>query len=130
MRRHRGFRGIVDGTTYDDKADPRVIRILEEARQSGRRLCVRYGDRKTGRDWGDMRACGRVGRSMGPTKIPILLRTSRSTGGEGLLEASIVQITDPVRRRKLYEVPGYHKSTGAEDYASRVNYEWRRTHGK
>lgn len=128
-RNRRGFGSLVNGTTYNDRADPRVVQILEAARQSGRRICVRHGDRATGRDWGDMRMCGKIGRSMGPQKIPLLIASSRSMGGPGLLEDVIVQITESGTKRKLYEVPGYHKSTEAEDYASTVNHRWRSEHG-
>lgn len=125
-----GLGAVVDGTTYHDETDPRVIRILEEARRTGKRICVRYGDRETGRDWGDMRMCGRIGRSTGTKKIPLLISTARSLGGPGLLEHVIVQITETRngKKHKLYEVPGYHASSQAEDYASRVNYEWSNVH--
>ena len=35
---------------------------------------------------------GRIGRSMGPVKIPIVLSNRRSIGGHGLLDACVIKI--------------------------------------
>jgi hypothetical protein len=111
----RGLGGVVDGTTYNDATDPRVVQILERARTTDprQRLCVRYGDTETGRDWGDPRMCGTIGRSTGTVKIPLLIPTARSMGGEGLLEAHIVRITEAGGKRGavLYSHPKYHKGS-------------------
>ena len=127
-RNRRGFGSLVNGTTYNDRADPRVVQILEAARQSGRRICVRYGDAQTGADWGDRRMCCQIERSSGTMKIPLCIKTARSLGGEGLLEARIVQITDPKTRQKLYENPRYHWPGGAEKYAMDRNAQWHILH--
>lgn len=102
---------IIDGTTYNDDTPQSVISILRQYLREGqnKRLCLRYGDVKTGKDWGDPRMCGSVGRSTGPIKIPLLIKTRRSMGGEGLLENHIVDITvagDPCAN--LYQHPKYH----------------------
>jgi hypothetical protein len=102
---------IVNGTTYNDKTPRAVVDILERARQSRERICIRYGDTETGRDWGDPRMCGRVGRSTGAVKIPLLIKTSRSTGGEGLLEHVIIRITGS-GGQVLYEHPKYQPAPG------------------
>jgi len=124
MRRARRL-GMVtaDGTTYKDSTDPQVVRVLESVRtryperhaagtftRSFRRVCLRYGDPDTGRDWGDRRECGRVGRTMGPVQEPILLSTSRSMGGGIISADKILLITDPTRRGAdgvLYAHPKY-----------------------
>ena len=82
---------------------------LSSAQKARKRLCLRYGDVKTGRDWGDPKMCGRIGRSTGTVKIPLLIKTARSMGGEGLLEAHIVRITEPGTQRVLFTNPKYHK---------------------
>lgn len=106
----RSLSGIVNGTTYRDGTPQRVVEILEDARRSQRRLCIRYGDQQTGRDWGDTgeRMCGTVNRSTGTIKIPLLVKTARSTGGDGILDDAIVRITEPKSRRVLYSHPRYH----------------------
>jgi len=101
---------IVNGTTYNDKTPKAIVDILERVRQSGGRICIRYGDTETGRDWGDPRMCGRIGRSTGTVKIPLLIKTSRSTGGEGLLDHVIIRIT--ASNAVLYEHPKYQPAPG------------------
>jgi len=73
---------IVNGTSYNEKTPRAVVDILERVRQSRERICIRYGDPATGRDWGDPRMCGRISRSTGTVKIPLLIKTARSTGGD------------------------------------------------
>jgi hypothetical protein len=107
-KKKRRLGALVDGTTYKDETPLQVITILEHSRNARQRVCVRYGDTQTGRDWGDMRMCGHVGRSTGSIKIPLLIKTRRSMGGEGILDAHIVQITEPTTKRVLYTHPKYH----------------------
>jgi hypothetical protein len=97
-----------NGTYYDARTPIAVIKILEAARVSGWRLRLHYGNPETGKDsldeWG---LTGTIGRSMGPIRIPLMIASSRSHGGPGLLESSIVKI----RRTTgglLYQHPNYH----------------------
>jgi len=77
------------GTTYHDDAPADVVKILELVRQNGTRVRVLYG--KDGIPWGDG-FTGRIGRSCGDTKIPIVLRNAKSAGGEAILDNRIVYI--------------------------------------
>ncbi len=91
---------------------PESIRnILERARKSQTRICVYYGDTGTGREWGDVET-GRVGRSMGPQKIPIMLYNRRSIGGSGILTSCIVRIAYANKKEggDLYRHPKYEIS--------------------
>jgi len=109
-RKRKSYGGVVDGTTYKDATPQRVVDILESSRKNRERLCIRYGDKETGRDWGDMRMCGHVGRSTGTEKIPLLIKTRRSMGGEGILDDAIIEIRKPGKTpRVLYRHPKYHK---------------------
>lgn len=117
MTKKRGLSGIVNGTTYSDEASTPVINALEQARESKQRVCILYGDTKTGRAWGNKEDrfrgmdCGTIGRSMGPVKIPLLIKSKRSSGGEGLLTGSIVAITSSTTpRRILYRHPKFRQS--------------------
>jgi hypothetical protein len=128
---------IVNGTAYRDETDPRVINILEAARSGpdfairstdvarGERICVRYGDTETGRDWGDPPMCGRIGRSQGTpgrdytNRIPLLIKSKRSMGGEAILDHKIIRITRSAKPKHkhgvkyvLFEHPKYHYSEG------------------
>ena len=80
---------VINGTTY--KAPPELALVIERCRNSGKRFQFHLGDSETGRAWGDV-DIGRLGRSMGPIKIPIVLSNSRSIAGPGLLDYCVVKI--------------------------------------
>lgn len=107
---------IKNGTAYHASTPQEIVTILEEARQSSRnvRLSFCFGDTDTGRDWEEVYdTTGYIGRSTGIIKIPLLIETSRSTGGPGLLDHCIVRIERKVGHGKYYEVyrhPKYHKA--------------------
>ena len=99
---------IVNGTTYHKDTPEAVIRVLENARQTGTRLRIWYGDRETGRDWlEEWDVIGYIRRSMGPVCIPILIYNTRSYGGSGLLEHCILKIAETKSKRVLYQAPNY-----------------------
>lgn len=93
-----------DKTTFDGGTDPKVEKILESARLSKTRLRLEYGDNKTGKAWGDSYT-GTIGRSMGPIKVPLLIKTVRSMGGQAILTANIVRITKG--GTEIYRHPKY-----------------------
>lgn len=86
---------VVNGTYYQPTTDDRVIEVLERCRKDGTRITVDYGDVETGKSWGEIYdVSGRVGRSGGSIKIPILLHNSRSIGGCGMLDHCILSIRE------------------------------------
>lgn len=95
------------GKEYQDEETPdEVVKILETARQSGAILRVFYGDTATGRDWleeNDVK--GRIGRSTGRIKIPLLV-APRANGGPALLDNCIVKIMQGASM--LYQHPSYY----------------------
>lgn len=135
-RRRSQLAQNVRGTTYHDDTDPRVIDILEAARSGpdfairaadvarGERICIRYGyrheaDGPVGRDWGDPPMCGTIGRSGGDRKIPLLVKSKRSMGGDPILDNRIVRITRGAKPKQkygqkyvLFEHPKYHYPEG------------------
>ena len=73
------------------------------------RIRIWYGDPKTGRSWNEeYDTMGRIGRTNGNIKIPILLNNSRSWGGGAVLVGSIIRIDDIEDKRTLWEVPNFH----------------------
>ena len=89
------FRQIKEpsGTFYHHDTPREVVSALEAARASDRRLRLFLGDRETGKCWGsELETTGRISRSWGPIKIPILILSSRSSGGGAILDQHIVGI--------------------------------------
>lgn len=97
---------VVNGTYYDKNTPDEVIRVLENARKSGQRVRVFYGNTITGQDWGeDCDTMGYVDRSYGEVRVPILVKTKRSGYGAPLLANHIVKIT--INKRTFYCHPNY-----------------------
>jgi len=111
---------VVDGTAYHKATPKGVINILEEARLSNRAIQLRFcfGDVETGRDWEEIHdTTGYIGRSTGSIKIPLLIKTPRSTGGGGLLDHCIVKIERRYGKKcvQVYTHPKYHKDPGYDE---------------
>lgn len=111
---------VVNGISYDVNTPPEVIRALENARAGRYRIWVHYGytseaDAANGvgrkqpfLDWlGEYDHSGYVSNSMGPQKIPLLVHNSRSYGGGGILDGSIIKIRMAAGGRTLYQHPRY-----------------------
>lgn len=100
------------GTYYSNETPDELIRVLESLRGTTQRVKIYLGDGETGRDWMEEDSkIGKIGRSTGPIKIPILLRTTNSHGGGAILEDCIVKITTSpaTLARVLYQHPRYHQ---------------------
>jgi len=94
----------VNGTYYNADTHPRLITVLEAARELakkynrdkdifGCRIQLVYGDKDTGRIWEECTpSVGYVGRSTGMNAIPLLIRNRTSMGGEAILDNSILQV--------------------------------------
>lgn len=83
----------VNGTSYHDETPDLLVRVLEDLRESRARITLDYGDVKTGKSWDDVYdISGRIGRSTGLTKIPLLVHNARSMGGGGILDHCILSI--------------------------------------
>lgn len=103
---------VVNGTSYDYRTPDEVVRVLEDARLNGTRLHISLGETSTGEDWlEEFDITGYVGRSMGPTKVPLLIANRRSLGGGAVLDHCIVRIRLSAGRRVLYQHPNYHFGT-------------------
>jgi hypothetical protein len=95
------------GTYYRKGTDPKVIQVLEEARQSGKKVRLFYGDPDTGKLWHEeYDVCGTIGRSMGPLKVPLLIEGNASGGGS-ILQENIMRII--VDHQQLYRHPKYRE---------------------
>lgn len=99
---------VINGTSYDARTPDAVIQVLERARQYNTRIILSYGDIETGQDWNEIYdVTGYVGRSTGPTHIPILVYNSRSHGGGAILDRCIVKIVTSRGKEVLYQAKNY-----------------------
>ena len=114
---------VIDGTFFNDNTPDRVCEILSSCIGTRRRIRVFYGDRKTGRDWHEVYdTIGRIGRSTGTHKIPLMIAKSTSTGGPALLDHCIVKITED--KRTLDQQSNYDpsvKRVGTQIYDTHKN---------
>lgn len=98
---HKEYK-IVNGTSYDVRTPQRVIDILERSRINKLRIQLFYGE--PGKVWESARPeRGYIGRSTGNSKIPLLIRTARSLGGEAVLDHCIVRIIEAKTKKVLYD---------------------------
>jgi hypothetical protein len=99
-----------DSTYYDKETPDELIVVLEKARLSKTRLKLYLGDSKTGRDWmEEADKLGMVGRSSGPIKIPLLIKTVASRGGGSLMSGCIVKLLTSPEGTVLYQHPEYNQ---------------------
>lgn len=98
------------GTWFTPGTPPEVEHILEDARRSKQRLRITLGDRETGKQWGDRAMVGAIGRSMGPMRVPLLISSRRSHGGQAILTDCIVKIETSLGKQELYRHPNLHSA--------------------
>lgn len=95
---------IVNGISFNSNTDDKVCSILAGAWGTARRLRIFYG--KDGKYWLDeYDIMGRIGRSTGQVKIPLMIARANSTGGPGILDHCIVRIQEG--KNVLYSAPGF-----------------------
>lgn len=94
-------------TWFDPETPFEVRRILERYRKSEEPIRIFYGDTETGRDWlEENEVFGRIGRSSGIFKVPLMIEPGES-GGPAMLDHCIVRIQDGKTGRDLYRHPAY-----------------------
>lgn len=94
-------------TWFTPGTDPKVSDILERYRKSDSLLRLFLGDPSTGRDWTEENdVVGRVGRSGGFMKVPLLV-TPGDDGGGAILTDSIVRLMDVSTNKELYRCANY-----------------------
>jgi ribosomal protein L21 len=95
---------VLNGTFYNIETPDRTVKALEKIRLSGERIILDYGDINTGKSFGDIYdITGTISRSTGPNKIPILVFSSRSSGGGGILSHCILKIVSSKGKNLLYK---------------------------
>ena len=114
---------VVNGTSYHENTDDKVISILENSRINRKRIRVFYGDETTGRDWNEENdTIGTIGRSTGNVKIPLLIKKATSIGGGGILDNCIVKITQD--KNVLFQHRSYHRDTMKITFTLNEEYKY------
>lgn len=97
-----------DQTWFDHRTSVPVQNALELSRLNGNEIRVFYGDTSSGKDWlEESDIAGRVSRSTGTLKVPLLIK-GNSIGGSAILSNSIVRIIDISSGKELYSHDNYH----------------------
>jgi hypothetical protein len=106
---HYVTRNKIDLGTWHTPGTPVIVQtIIDDCLKTGRKVRLYYGDKDTGRDWmNEHDMIGRIGRSTGIMKIPLLV-PDRDDGGPGLLEDCIIRIQDYKTQQDLWAQSNYH----------------------
>jgi hypothetical protein len=95
------YRRLPSGTCLNADTPDAVADILESYRMNQRRIRLFYGNLETGQSWHEENdVVGRIGRSTGPIKVPLLLEPGEC-GGPALLDQCIIRIDTP--KKVLYQ---------------------------
>jgi len=126
---------VVDGVSFYEETKESVINILLDAMKYKDRIRIFYGDAKSGADWCEtFDTMGTIGLSCGPAKVPLLIHSIRSTGGDAISTDSIVKITR--NKKVIYQHPNYNcniKIDGdyiVDDNGKNVSYFWTKDENK
>ena len=96
------------GNSYLASTNPDVIDAIDSVMNKDIRIRFWYGDNNTGDSWVEENdTMGTVGRSTGDSKIPLLIKNIKSTGGSPILTHCIVKIVDITYKKVLYVHPKF-----------------------
>ena len=106
---------VVDGVSFYEGTNESVINILLDAMKHKDRIRIFFGDAESGTDLCEtFDTMGTVGLSMGPNKVPLLIHSIRSMGGDAILTDSIVKITR--NKKVIYQHPNYNFNIKIDGY--------------
>jgi hypothetical protein len=96
---------VSSGTCFHRETPDKLIHLLEKLRREQIEVRVFYGDTQTGQSWLDEQdVIGRIGRSTGTLKIPLLVAAGEMSGG-GLLDHCMIRMDS--RQGTLYRHPKF-----------------------
>jgi len=100
------------GMFFYEGTEIEVMETITDLRRTGNRVRIFYGDKETGVPWNEENdVIGRIGRSTGTQKIPLLIFNAHSFGGGALLTGSIVKIVDIQTKKTLYQHENFYVPT-------------------
>ena len=126
---------VVNGVSFYEGTKESVINILLDAMKHKDRIRIFFGDAENGTDWCEaFDTMGTIGLSCGTAKVPLLIHSVRSMGGDAISTDSIVKITR--NKKVIYQHPNYNcniKIDGdyiVDDNGKNVSYFWSKDENK
>ena len=101
---------LKDGTIEEyTQVNEALMSLLKRYEHKEWRVRIWYGDRKTGEAWNEeYDVTGRIGRTRGDVKIPLLIYNSRSYSGPALSVGTIIRLDDIEDKRTLWKVSNFN----------------------
>ena len=97
-------------TYFDPGTDAEAAKILESCRSGERRVRLILGDTHSGEPWLEEHdVVGRIGRSLGPLRVPLLIEPGKH-GGSAILCACLLAIVDWTSGDFLYRHGAYREA--------------------
>jgi len=97
-------------TYFDSGTDAKAAKVLESCRTRERKVRLILGDTSTGEPWLEEHdVVGRIGRSIGTLKVPLLIESGEH-GGSAILCACILAIVDWASGNFLYRHDAYREA--------------------
>ena len=98
---------MYNNTCYHSKTPNELISVLDTCRENDFHVRIYFGDVKTGKVWNEEHdTIGRIGRSTGNMKIPLMCHFL-AYGGPALLDHCILKIVNIRNKRVLYQHPKF-----------------------
>lgn len=111
-------------TYFDPGTDAKAARVLESCRTRARKVRLILGDTRTGEPWLEEHdVVGRIGRSIGTLKIPLLI-TPGEHGGCAILCACLLAIVDWQSGDFLYRHAAYLEADLSIKPSSNAERPW------
>ena len=117
-------------TYFDPGTQSEAARVLEAARKRGRKLRLILGDTSTGEPWLEEHdVVGRIGRSTGSLKVPLLIEAGQC-GGSAILCACILALIDWDSGDVLYRHAAYREADLDIRPSEAANLPWNVVRGE
>lgn len=109
-----------------DNVSEELMNIILRAYKYKFRIRVFYGDIHTGRSWNEeFDVMGRIGRTCGDIKFPILLQRKNSYFGGALLLSSVIRIDDIEDKKTLWKLSNFHVEEMNVCSSDSSKYPWK-----
>jgi hypothetical protein len=117
-------------TYFDPGTHPEAAKVLEAARQRARKVGLILGDTTSGEPWLEEHdVVGRIGRSTGSLKVPLLIEAGRC-GGSAILCACLLALIDWDSGDVLYRHAAYREADLGIQPSNATDLPWNVVRGE